>query len=139
MGRITGLDHVSITVSDLAATRLFFETVFGARRVFEYNLAGRTLACQIYMGGSLLSIHQLGNGVAPVARLPTPGAADFCWRWEGGIESAVALLHEHNLAIVEGPSERRTCEGRPSHSVYFRDPDGNLLELMAEDHAPDRL
>jgi catechol 2,3-dioxygenase-like lactoylglutathione lyase family enzyme len=68
-----------------------------------------------------------------VANRPTVGGADICLRWSGSIESAAELLRQHAVAIVDGPSRRRTVDGLASHSVYFRDPDGNLLELMAAD------
>jgi catechol 2,3-dioxygenase-like lactoylglutathione lyase family enzyme len=50
-----------------------------------------------------------------------------------GIESAAGLLRENGIPIIEGPSRRRTADGVPALSIYFRDPDGNLLELMAAD------
>jgi catechol 2,3-dioxygenase-like lactoylglutathione lyase family enzyme len=61
------------------------------------------------------------------------GGADICLRWSGTVESAAELLHQHGIAIIDGPSPRRTADGLPALSVYFRDPDGNLLELMAAD------
>jgi catechol 2,3-dioxygenase-like lactoylglutathione lyase family enzyme len=84
----------------------------------------------------LLSIHQAGNGLALVAKHPAVGGADICLRWSGGIDSAVALLRRHGIPIVDGPSPRLTADGMAAHSVYFRDPDGNLLELMAADTIP---
>jgi catechol 2,3-dioxygenase-like lactoylglutathione lyase family enzyme len=133
MAPISGIDHVAITVADLEATCAFYGHLFGARTVGEVAPNGTVEVRQIALGGAVLSIHQSGNGRTLVARRPTVGAADICLRWEGGIDSAVALLREHGLAIVEGPAPRRTADGRPSHSVYVRDPDGNLLELMAAD------
>jgi len=85
------------------------------------------------VGGALLSIHQAGNGLELVARWPTVGGADLCLRWSENIESAVDLLREHGIPIIEGPSRRRTADGLLARSIYFRDPDGNLLELMAAD------
>jgi catechol 2,3-dioxygenase-like lactoylglutathione lyase family enzyme len=52
-------------------------------------------------------------------------------RWSGSIESAADRLREHGIPIIDGPSRRRTADGLPAPSIYFRDPDGNLLELMA--------
>jgi catechol 2,3-dioxygenase-like lactoylglutathione lyase family enzyme len=79
---------------------------------------------------------QAGNGLELVARDPMVGSADICPRWSGGIETAVTLLREHGIPVVDGPSRRRTVDGLPAHSIYFRDPDGNLLELMAADRLP---
>lgn len=133
MGQISGIDHVAITVEDLEATCSFFDRLFGAKTHVEYVSDGKPLVRQIALGGAVLSIHQAGNGVKLVAKRPTVGAADICLRWQGGIGSAVALLREHGITIVEGPAPRKTADGLPSQSVYFHDPDANLLELMASD------
>jgi catechol 2,3-dioxygenase-like lactoylglutathione lyase family enzyme len=68
-----------------------------------------------------------------IAACPIPGAADVCLRWGGSAESAAARLTQAGVAIVAGPSPRTNSAGQPSQSVYFRDPDGNLVELMALD------
>jgi catechol 2,3-dioxygenase-like lactoylglutathione lyase family enzyme len=111
----------------------FYRDLLGAEQVNEHAVGGEVLVRQIAVGGALLSVHQVGNGVELVAERPTVGAADFCMRWGESIESAVSLLREHGVEIVEGPTPRRTADGLPSRSVFFRDPDGNLLELMAAD------
>jgi catechol 2,3-dioxygenase-like lactoylglutathione lyase family enzyme len=85
------------------------------------------------LGGALLSVHQAGNGLELVARNPTVGGADLCLRWSGSIKSAADLLREHGLPIIDGPSRRRTTDGLPALSIYFRDPDRNLLQLTATD------
>lgn len=131
MTQISGLDHVAITVADIEVSCNFYRDLFGAQQVFEYAVAGKPAVRQLKLGGACLSVHQAGNGVELVAKRPTAGSADICMGWNGSIESAVALLREHNLAIIDGPSPRKTAGGLPSQSVYFRDPDGNLLELMA--------
>jgi catechol 2,3-dioxygenase-like lactoylglutathione lyase family enzyme len=99
----------------------------------DYAPGGRSLVRQIAVGGALLSIHHAGNGLELVARHPTVGGADLCLRWSGNIETAAELLREHGLPIIDRPSRRRTADGLPALSIYFRDPDGNLLELMAAD------
>jgi catechol 2,3-dioxygenase-like lactoylglutathione lyase family enzyme len=133
MSEILGYDHVAITVADLEATCAFYERLFGAVVHADHRKDGRTLVRVIRFGGGVLSVHQAGNGVDLVARRPTPGSADLCFRWGGTIESAAALLGEHGLAIIEGPVPRKTSDGRPAKSVYFHDPDVNLIELMAAD------
>ena len=65
---------------------------------------------------------------APVVR-----GADRCLRWSGSIKSAADLLREHGRPKVDGPSRRRTTDRLPALSIDFRDPDGNLPELMAAD------
>jgi catechol 2,3-dioxygenase-like lactoylglutathione lyase family enzyme len=133
MPQVVGIDHVAITVENMEAACAFYGRLFGALTVFEYAPDDRVLVRQIAVGGAVLSIHQAGNGVELVAKRPTIGSADICLRWDGNIEDAVALLTGHAVEVIEGPTPRRTADGLPSLSVYFRDPDGNLLELMAAD------
>lgn len=128
---IVAMDHVALTVKDLEATCAFYDKLFGVETHAELVVDGRPLARQIRMGGAMLSIHQLGNGIELVARAPVPGAGDFCFEWGGTIGSAVTLLEDHGIAIISGPEPRVNVKGVPSQSVYFRDPDGNLVELMA--------
>jgi catechol 2,3-dioxygenase-like lactoylglutathione lyase family enzyme len=88
---------------------------------------GKSLVRQIALGGALISIHQFGNGLELVAKHPTVGGADICLRRSRNAESAVELLRQHGIPIADGPSPRQTADGLPAaHSVYFRDPDGNL-------------
>ena len=135
MPGISGIDHVAFAARDLEATCAFYDRLFGARTHLDYAPDGKSLVRQIALGGALLSIHQAGNGLELVAKQPTVGGADICFRWSGTIESAMDLLRAHAIPVVEGPSPRRTADGLTSLSVYFRDPDGNLLELMAADAA----
>jgi catechol 2,3-dioxygenase-like lactoylglutathione lyase family enzyme len=131
MPRILGIDHVAFAAHDLEATCAFYDRLFGARTHLDYTPNGKSLVRQIALGGALLSIHQAGNGLELVARQPVAGGADICLRWSGSIESAADLLRTHGIPIIDGPSRRRTADGLPALSIYFRDPDGNLLELMA--------
>ena len=132
--RLLGIDHVAITVADIEATWRFYERLFGSEIINEYAPGGKP-AVRVFLlgGGARLSVHQHGNGVDLVAAKPTPGSADICFRWGDSIAAAQAHLSAHGIVIVDGPSPRRTADGRPAHSVYFRDPDGNLIELMAAD------
>jgi catechol 2,3-dioxygenase-like lactoylglutathione lyase family enzyme len=133
MPGIQGLDHVSLTVADIDASCDFYRRVLGATQVFDYAPSGRSLVRLLQIGGARLSVHQAGNGIDLVAARPTSGSADFCLRWDADMASAVALLAERRVPIIDGPSPRESADGRASHSVYFRDPDGNLVEIMASD------
>jgi catechol 2,3-dioxygenase-like lactoylglutathione lyase family enzyme len=130
---ITGIDHVAITVADMRATCDFYVRLLGARVEKEYVLNGRPGVSRMAIGGAMFNVHQQDNGVDLVARTPTPGSVDICFRWSGPIETAVARLAQHDVAIIEGPAPRTTNDGTPSQSVYFNDIDGNLIELMTTD------
>jgi catechol 2,3-dioxygenase-like lactoylglutathione lyase family enzyme len=133
MHPIGGIDHVAITVRDLEAACAFYDKLFGAKVQVDFAPDGKTLVRQIKLGAALVSIHQYGNGIELVANTPTVGSVDICFRWQGSIGSAQALLHGHGVEIIAGPAPRRTANGTPSQSIYFRDLDGNLIELMAID------
>lgn len=133
MPGITGFDHVAITVADLEATCAFYNRLFGVSTHKEYVRDGRAIVRQILVGRAVFSVHQAGNGAAPVALRPTEGSADICLRWDGDIDSAIAVLTRNQVEIIVGPAPRITADGLAAQSVYFRDPDQNLLELMAAD------
>jgi catechol 2,3-dioxygenase-like lactoylglutathione lyase family enzyme len=66
-----------------------------------------------------------------VARLPVqPGNSDLCFEWPGPIEEAKAYLEKHGIAVELGPVLRNAARGEGT-SVYFRDPDGSLLEFIS--------
>lgn len=133
MAPISGIDHVVINAADLEATCAFYDRLFGITPHAEYAKDGKVLVRQVAIGGAVLSIHQAGNGVELVARHPTVGGSDICFRWDGNIQSAVDLLNRNGIKIITGPVRRKTADGKPSKSVYFRDIDENLMELMAAD------
>jgi catechol 2,3-dioxygenase-like lactoylglutathione lyase family enzyme len=128
---IRGIDHVAITVADLDATCRFYERVLGARIEESYEVDGRIIVRRVALGRAILNVHQQGNGVKLVARHPTPGSTDICFRWEGTVAEAQQRLESCGVAVVEGPASRTSADGQPASSVYFHDPDGNLVELLA--------
>lgn len=95
--------------------------------------AGKIPVVLLQVGASRLSVHAAKAPAAPHARVPLPGSGDFCFRWDGPIESAIAQLRERGVEIALGPVPRPAADGAPGRSVYFRDPDGNLLELLSTD------
>jgi catechol 2,3-dioxygenase-like lactoylglutathione lyase family enzyme len=128
---IVGLDHVAITVDDVALTVAWYERVLGATPLhFDLWLSGQIPVALLQLGGSRLSVHPQAKPAAPYARRPTPGSADLCFRWDGTIDEAIAQLQRHEVAVIEGPVPRPAADGERGSSVYFRDPDGNLLELL---------
>ena len=81
-------------------------------------------------GDVQLNLHGPGVKPAEVARLPVqPGNSDLCFEWKGPIEEAVAHLKRRNVAIEHGPMQRFGARGHGT-SVYFRDPDGSLMEFI---------
>jgi catechol 2,3-dioxygenase-like lactoylglutathione lyase family enzyme len=134
MAMLRFIDHVAITVADVERTTRFYDRLFGVEVPFDHAPQGKTLVRTVIIGGAVrLNVHQHGNGIDLVADRPTPGSVDICFRFGGTIEQAGALLTDNGIEIIEGPSPRIDNEGNQAQSVYFKDPDGNLVELMAND------
>jgi catechol 2,3-dioxygenase-like lactoylglutathione lyase family enzyme len=122
------LDHLVIAVSDRSRSDHFYTGVLGA--VVENGPDGR-VAYRI--GNQRLNVHQPGIAASPLAVDPVrPGNSDLCFVWPGSAESAVTHLLARGIEIVEGPVAR-TGAGGPGVSVYCRDPDGSLIELISYD------
>jgi catechol 2,3-dioxygenase-like lactoylglutathione lyase family enzyme len=106
--------------------------VLGAQCEREpYRIGGEIMVRQIRIGKAALSLHRNSNGIALVAAAASPGVLDVCFRWTGTVNAAVAHLQAKGVEIVEGPIKRSSAAGQPAQSVYFRDPDGNSIELLA--------
>jgi catechol 2,3-dioxygenase-like lactoylglutathione lyase family enzyme len=123
------IDHCVIAVSDWERSNAFYGDVIGAQVVergpgFVYRF-----------GDHQLNVHGPGVEPHPVARERVrPGNSDLCFRWDGPIESAVAHLERHGVEVELGPVERVGAAGA-GKSVYFRDPDGSLLEFISYERA----
>ncbi len=119
------LDHVVIAVSDPARSDAFYSEVLGAE-VLDLPRGRKAYR----FGDQQLNVHLPGSTPEPVARVRiAPGNSDLCFVWNGPIDGAVAHLRAHGVAIELGPVERTGAQGDGT-SVYFRDPDGTLLELI---------
>lgn len=119
------LDHCVIHVSDWARSNKFYSEVLGA------ELVERSPGWAYRFGDKQLNVHGVGVRPAEVARLPVqPGNSDLCFEWDGPIADAIAHLKAHGIAIEAGPMQRFGAKG-PGTSVYFRDPDGSLMEFMS--------
>ncbi|GJD93225.1 hypothetical protein OCOJLMKI_0416 [Methylobacterium iners] len=124
LGPAVHLDHCVIHVSDWDRATAFYRDVIGA----EVIPVGAGVAYRF--GGVQLNVHGPGKTVEPLARKPVmPGGSDLCFRWSGPIEGAVAHLAAHGVEVELGPVERQGAAGA-GLSVYFRDPDGSVIEFI---------
>ena len=119
------LDHSVVHVSDRARSDAFYRDVLGA------ELVGVADVRMYRFGDAQLNVHGPGLDAFPVARIPVPpGGSDLCFEWPGPIADAVAQLERRGVAIELGPRRGFGARGL-GVSVYFRDPDGTLLEFIS--------
>jgi catechol 2,3-dioxygenase-like lactoylglutathione lyase family enzyme len=121
--RIDRLDHLVLTVRDVEATCSFYARVLGME-VVTFGEGRKALA----FGRQKINLHQAGREFEPKAALPTPGSADLCLIADVVLDEVIAHLAACDVTIIDGPVMRTGTTG-PIRSVYFRDPDGNLIEV----------
>lgn len=120
---ITRLDHVVLTVADIPRTVRFYSEVLGLKVVPVGD--GRDA---LSFGSQMIKLHEVGRELQPNATRATPGSADLCFISDEPVEGLFQSLATHGVDVVEGPVVRAGASG-PILSVYFRDPDGNLVEV----------
>lgn len=117
------LDHLVLTVRDIEATCRFYESVLGMTR---RGMAEGRVA--LHFGRQKINLHPHPSPIEPKAAAPAPGSADLCFVTATLTDDVVAHLERQGIAVELGPVGREGALG-PMTSVYFRDPDGNLIEL----------
>ena len=121
--RIARIDHFVLTVASIEATCAFYRDVLGMEVV---TFAGGRRA--LSFGAQKINLHEVGREFEPKAARPTAGSGDFCLIADTPLEEVIAHLQAKGIAIEEGPVSRTGATG-PIRSVYFRDPDDNLVEV----------
>ncbi len=121
--RIDSLDHLVLTVADVAATCAFYQRVLGME-VVTFGVGLKALA----FGTQKINLHQSGREFEPKAQRPTPGSADLCFLTSVPLAQVQAHLTACGVVVSEGPVQRTGAQG-PILSVYFRDPDLNLIDV----------
>ncbi len=121
--RIKSLDHLVVTASDLQATIEFYTRVLGMEHV-EF---GNGLHA-VHFGEQKFNLHDALTDVSPKARKIVPGSEDICLLTDTPIADVKSHIESCGIEIEEGPVSRQGAAGTLL-SVYFRDPDGNLVEV----------
>jgi catechol 2,3-dioxygenase-like lactoylglutathione lyase family enzyme len=124
---ISHIDHIVLTVANLDATIAFYERALGMRAV-TFAEGRRALE----FGQNKINLHKAGEEFVPHAARPTPGSVDLCLIAATPLDQVVAHLTAQGITIERGPV-RRTGAAGPILSVYFRDPDDNLIEVATYD------
>ena len=117
------IDHVVMTVRSVDATCAFYERVLGMQPV---TFAGGRRA--LAFGRQKINLHEAGREFEPKAHLAAPGTLDICLVTTTPLPHVIEHLARCNVTIIEGPVAKTGATG-PLRSVYFRDPDQNLIEV----------
>lgn len=127
MPNLSSLDHLVLTVTDIATTVSFYEDVLGMVGE-EFTPADGTSRWALRFGNQKINLHQIGSEFSPHARAASAGSADLCFLSETSLADWQSHLAGHTVTIEQGPVVRTGATGRLS-SIYIRDPDGNLIEI----------
>ncbi|KAM6061252.1 PREDICTED: glyoxalase domain-containing protein 5 [Chlamydotis macqueenii] len=120
---IQHLDHLVLTVKSIEDTVAFYSKVLGMEVV---TFKGNRKALRF--GNQKFNLHEAGKEFEPKARCPVPGSADICLITQVPLDQLLDHLKACGVIIEEGPVARTGAVG-PITSVYFRDPDENLIEV----------
>lgn len=121
--RIDRIDHVVMTVRGIDETCAFYTRVLGMQ-VVTFADDRKALA----FGRQKINLHVAGREFEPKAAKPAPGAIDLCLITTTPLAEVIAHLTACGVRIIEGPVPKTGATG-PIRSVYFRDPDLNLIEV----------
>ena len=122
--KIDSIDHVVLTVKDISATCEFYSKVLGME-VVTFGEAGRKA---LAFGSQKINLQQFGRESTLIAEKPTPGSADLCFVTSVPVSEVIAHLNSCGVRLIGGPVKRDGARGSMM-SVYFRDPDLNLVEV----------
>jgi catechol 2,3-dioxygenase-like lactoylglutathione lyase family enzyme len=128
MPNINGVLETVLYVDDFVRAGAFYQQVLGLAAIYTdqrlqaYDVGGRGVLLLFRRGQSLQTVTLPGGTIPPhdgsgPVHIAFSIAADDLAAWE-------QRLREAGIAI-----EGRTQWPRGGHSIYFRDPDGHLLEL----------
>lgn len=119
---IQRLDHLVLTVASIPTSTDFY------RRVLNLEVHEKDGRWSLRFGQQMINLQQVNLTREPKAEHPTPGSADFCFITATAPSDTIAHLEEMGVSVLLGPVARPGALG-PMTSVYFRDPDQNLLEI----------
>jgi catechol 2,3-dioxygenase-like lactoylglutathione lyase family enzyme len=121
--KIDSLDHLVLTVKDIDAAASFYARVLGMK-IVTFGGGRKALS----FGEQKINLHEHGQEFEPKAHRATPGSADLCFITSVPLPDVAGHLASQGVAIIEGPVQRTGATG-PLLSIYFRDPDLNVIEI----------
>ncbi len=128
-----GIDHIAMPTANAERLITFYKKLGFLINNEDKWRSGEVPTFSIQVGDSKINVHPEGHTASLRGPTATPGCADICLVWDGSVAECQQLLQEAGVDVIQGPVQRAGGRGRgttPSLSLYFRDPDENLLEFM---------
>ncbi len=119
---IERINHLVLTVKDIDETCNFYKDIFGME-VEDFSARKKVLK----FGSQMLTLHQKRRGFLPDGEETAPGPIDICFTVTDSVEQVKTELENKKIQI-QGIAERRGQMGKVT-SIYFHDPDQNLIEV----------
>ena len=120
---IINIDHIVLTVKDIDTTVQFYESALG----MTMETFGESRV-SLKFGNQKINLHRQSQEFEPKSNQPTPGSGDLCFITDTKLEVAMNHVKSKGVEILEGPVTKTGATGAII-SFYFRDPDGNLIEV----------
>jgi catechol 2,3-dioxygenase-like lactoylglutathione lyase family enzyme len=121
------IDHLVLTVADIEATARFYERALGFVPETFRGPDGQ-LRHALKFGRHKINLQDRTTVTPTKAQKPTFGSGDFCVIAAAPLDDVLAHLKTLAIPIEAGPVPRQGALGA-LRSIYFRDPDGNLVEV----------
>jgi catechol 2,3-dioxygenase-like lactoylglutathione lyase family enzyme len=121
--KIERLDHLVLTVADIERTCEFYTRVLGME-VITFGEGRQALR----FGQQKINLHSAAKVPGLVADRPTPGSGDLCFITLTPLAEVIEHMESCGVEIIAGPGPRAGAIGT-IQSIYFRDPDQNLIEV----------
>ena len=130
---VAGIDHIAMPTANAERLIAFYKKLGFLINNEDKWRSGEVPTFSIQVGDSKLNIHPEGHTASLRGPTATPGCTDICFVWDGSVAACQQMLQDAGIDVIQGPVQRAGGRGRgttPSLSLYFRDPDENLLEFM---------
>ena len=130
---VAGIDHIAMPTANAERLIAFYKKLGFLINNEDKWRSGEVPTFSIQGGDSKLNIHPEGHTASLRGPTATPGCTDICFVWDGSVAECQQMLKDAGVEVIQGPVQRAGGRGRgttPSLSLYFRDPDENLLEFM---------
>ena len=125
--KVTGLDHLVSTVSDIAATVASYQDILGMEPQ-EFKAVDGSARTSLDFDMQKINLHAAENTLKPHTHAPTTGSANLCLLVDSPLDAWIDHLKSRKVDIIDSPVSQPGARCQIT-SIYPRDPDLNLTEV----------